>query len=105
MRPDPVMAPGFRWPARLIRNAERVEQRSGRALGRLLSVRRALWSLAAGVVAGTATALVGAPELTPLVVWTIAAGTIPHLGVAGLLVGEPEAYRAACRGGAALPFH
>ncbi|AXO35404.1 hypothetical protein MicB006_3123 [Micromonospora sp. B006] len=32
--------------------------------------------MAAGVVAGTATALVGAPELTPLVVWTIAAGTI-----------------------------
>ncbi|MEH0825056.1 MULTISPECIES: DUF1345 domain-containing protein [unclassified Micromonospora] len=53
-----------------------MEQRSGRAPGRLLSVRRALWSLAAGVVAGTATALVGAPELTPLVVWTIAAGTI-----------------------------
>ncbi|MBP1781951.1 MULTISPECIES: DUF1345 domain-containing protein [Micromonospora] len=53
-----------------------MEQRSGRAPGRLLSVRRALWSLAAGVVAGTATALVGASELTPLVVWTIAAGTI-----------------------------
>ncbi|MEV4199537.1 DUF1345 domain-containing protein [Micromonospora globbae] len=54
-----------------------MEQRSGRpALGRLLSVGRALWSLAVGVVAGTATALVGAPELTPLVIWTIAAGMI-----------------------------
>ncbi|MCM0673610.1 DUF1345 domain-containing protein [Micromonospora phytophila] len=54
-----------------------MEQRSGRpALGRLLSVRRALWSLAVGVVAGTATALLGAPELTPLVIWTIAAGTV-----------------------------
>ncbi|MEU1688927.1 DUF1345 domain-containing protein [Micromonospora sp. NPDC005707] len=54
-----------------------MKQRSGRpALGRLLSVGRALWSLAVGVVAGAATALVGAPELTPLVIWTIAAGTI-----------------------------
>ncbi|MBQ0906752.1 DUF1345 domain-containing protein [Micromonospora sp. U21] len=54
-----------------------MEQQSGRpARGRLLSVRRALWSLAVGVAAGTATALVGAPELTPLVIWTIAAGTI-----------------------------
>ncbi|MEW2143331.1 DUF1345 domain-containing protein [Micromonospora vinacea] len=54
-----------------------MEQRSGRpGRGRLLSVRRALWSLAAGAVAGTATALLGAPELTPLVVWTVAAGTI-----------------------------
>ncbi|MEV1016814.1 DUF1345 domain-containing protein [Micromonospora sp. NPDC049801] len=54
-----------------------MEQQSGRpAWGRLLSVRRALWSLAVGVVAGSATALVGAPELAPLVMWTIAAGTI-----------------------------
>ncbi|MET8835107.1 DUF1345 domain-containing protein [Micromonospora sp. NPDC004540] len=54
-----------------------MEQRSRRpALERLLSVRRALWALAAGVIAGTATALAGAPELTPLVTWTIAAGTI-----------------------------
>ncbi|MEU1845244.1 DUF1345 domain-containing protein [Micromonospora sediminicola] len=54
-----------------------MEQRSaGRDLGRLLSVRRAVWSLVVGVVAGTVTALVGAPELTPLVIWTIAAGTI-----------------------------
>ncbi|MFD1086269.1 DUF1345 domain-containing protein [Micromonospora andamanensis] len=54
-----------------------MEQRSGGpAWGRLLSVRRVLWSLAVGVVAGAATALVGAPELTPLVIWTIAAGTI-----------------------------
>ncbi|MET8040640.1 DUF1345 domain-containing protein [Micromonospora sp. NPDC005215] len=54
-----------------------MEQQSGRpARGRLLSVRRALWSSAVGVVAGAATALVGAPELTPLVMWTIAAGTI-----------------------------
>ncbi|MGC4850637.1 DUF1345 domain-containing protein [Micromonospora sp. DT15] len=54
-----------------------MEQQSGRpAPGRLLSVRRALWSLAVGVVAGATTALVGAPELTPLVIWTIAAGTI-----------------------------
>ncbi|RAO61119.1 hypothetical protein LUPAC06_01008 [Micromonospora saelicesensis] len=58
-------------------NADQVEQQSGRpARGRLLSVRRALWSLAVGVVAGTAIALVGAPELTPLVIWTIAAGTV-----------------------------
>ncbi|RKN47913.1 DUF1345 domain-containing protein [Micromonospora endolithica] len=42
----------------------------------MLSVRRALWSLAVGVVAGMVTALLGAPELTPLVIWTIAAGTI-----------------------------
>lgn len=42
----------------------------------MLSVSRALWSLAVGVVAGTASALIGAPELTPLVIWTIAAGTI-----------------------------
>ncbi|MEU5785352.1 DUF1345 domain-containing protein [Micromonospora lupini] len=54
-----------------------MEQQSGRPVrGRLLSVGRALWSLAVGVVAGIATALVGAPELTPLVIWTIAAGTI-----------------------------
>ncbi|MEU8112860.1 DUF1345 domain-containing protein [Micromonospora sp. NPDC048986] len=54
-----------------------MEQQSGPAArGRLLSVRRALGSLAVGVVAGTATALAGAPELTPLVIWTIAAGTI-----------------------------
>ncbi|MGQ5262509.1 DUF1345 domain-containing protein [Micromonospora sp. ZYX-F-536] len=32
--------------------------------------------MAVGAVAGTATALAGAPELTPLVIWTIAAGTI-----------------------------
>lgn len=42
----------------------------------MLSVRRALWSLAVGVVAGAAFALVGAPELTPLVIWTVAAGVI-----------------------------
>ncbi|KKK00527.1 DUF1345 domain-containing protein [Micromonospora sp. HK10] len=54
-----------------------MKKRSGRpALGRLLSIGRALWSLAVGVVAGAAIALVGAPELTPLVIWTIAAGTI-----------------------------
>ena len=54
-----------------------MEKRSERpALGRLLSIGRALWSLAVGVVAGAAIALVGAPELTPLVIWTIAAGTI-----------------------------
>ena len=54
-----------------------MEQGSGgRYLGRLLSVRRVLWSLVVGVVAGTVTALIGAPELTPLVIWTIAAGTI-----------------------------
>ncbi len=54
-----------------------MEQGSGgRDQGRLLSVRRVLWSLVVGVVAGTVTALTGAPELTPLVIWTIAAGTI-----------------------------
>ncbi|MEH0927093.1 DUF1345 domain-containing protein [Micromonospora sp. CPCC 205558] len=54
-----------------------MEKRSGRpGLGRLLSVGRALWSLAVGVVAGAAIALAGAPELTPLVIWTIAAGMI-----------------------------
>ena len=48
-----------------------MEQGSGgRYLGRLLSVRRVLWSLVVGVVAGTVTALIGAPELTPLVIWT-----------------------------------
>ncbi|MEV4656567.1 DUF1345 domain-containing protein [Micromonospora sp. NPDC049301] len=76
MHPDPVIARGFPGATRSSRNAEGVEQRSRRpALGRLLSVRRALWSLAVGVVAGTATALAGAPALTPLVIWTIAAGT------------------------------
>lgn len=76
-QPDPVIARGFPYAIRSSRNPERVEQRSKRpARRRLLSVRRALWSLAVGVVAGTATALLGAPELTPLVIWTIAAGTI-----------------------------
>ena len=57
-QPDPVITRGFPCATRSSRNAERVEQRSGEpAWGRLLSVRRALWSLAVGVLAGAATAL------------------------------------------------
>jgi uncharacterized membrane protein len=44
--------------------------------GRLLSIRRMLLSLAAGVAAGAATALLGAPELSALVCWIVAASLI-----------------------------
>lgn len=40
----------------------------------VLSARRALTALAAGVVAGAAAALLGAPELGPVIAWVVAAG-------------------------------
>ncbi|MEV6844557.1 DUF1345 domain-containing protein [Actinoplanes sp. NPDC051411] len=43
---------------------------------RLLSIRRMLLSLAAGVAAGAVTAALGAPELSALVCWIVAAGLI-----------------------------
>ncbi|MEU8298687.1 DUF1345 domain-containing protein [Micromonospora sp. NPDC048909] len=46
------------------------------APARLLSVRRALCSLGVGIVAGLGVAAAGAPELAPLVTWTVAAGMI-----------------------------
>jgi uncharacterized membrane protein len=44
--------------------------------GRLLSIRRMVLSLAAGVAAGAAAAVAGAPELSALVCWIVAAGLI-----------------------------
>jgi uncharacterized membrane protein len=43
---------------------------------RLFSVPRAALSLDAGVVAGAATALLGAPGLAPLVAWVVASGIV-----------------------------
>jgi uncharacterized membrane protein len=43
---------------------------------RLLSIRRMSLSLAAGVAAGAVTAVLGAPGLSALVCWTVAAGLI-----------------------------
>ena len=43
-----------------------------RGRGRILSARRALVSVAAGLVVGVVVGIVGAPELVPLVTWTVA---------------------------------
>jgi uncharacterized membrane protein len=42
------------------------------APGRILSVRRALMSLALGAAVGAGVAVLGAPELAPLVAWSVA---------------------------------
>src|SRR3954463_10601348 len=54
----------------------RTPQRSTtrRASGRILSARRALACLAAGVVAGTLVGLLWSPPLSPLTGWSVASG-------------------------------
>ncbi|QJY44790.1 DUF1345 domain-containing protein [Pseudonocardia broussonetiae] len=47
-----------------------------RVRGRILSARRALVSVAVGLVAGAAVGVVGAPELVPLVTWSVAATVV-----------------------------
>lgn len=49
-----------------------MEQSASRLRGRILSVRRALISLAVGGLAGILVAILGAPELSLLVTWTVA---------------------------------
>jgi uncharacterized membrane protein len=44
--------------------------------GRLLSIRRASLSLAAGIAAGAVAVVLGAPELSAILGWTVAAGLI-----------------------------
>lgn len=46
------------------------------ATGRLLSIRRVSLSLAAGIAAGAVAVLLGAPELSALLAWIVAAGSI-----------------------------
>lgn len=48
-----------------------MERTDGEQRGRILSARRALVSLAVGCVAGAVVGLLGAPRLSPLVVWTV----------------------------------
>jgi hypothetical protein len=44
--------------------------------GRILSARRGLISAGAGLAAGAVVGVLGAPELVPLVTWTVAASTV-----------------------------
>jgi uncharacterized membrane protein len=48
----------------------------GRGRGRILSARRALVSVAVGLAVGAVVGVLGAPELVPLVTWTVAATVV-----------------------------
>lgn len=53
-----------------------MQDRTREHAGRLLSARRALISLAVGLSAGVAVALLATPELLPLVSWSVTAGVL-----------------------------